>query len=182
MKMAQRAIAASLFTGLLVVAAGCGGGDKKSHLAGLVTYNNAPVTGGNLNVTNDSGGSFSCAIQMDGNYVITDIPPGTYSVTVDTESVNPDRKTPAYGSPQKMGPGAGTAAKMEKMNKEYESMMKKGGEAGSPDAGGSFGPASKEELLKRYTKIPAKYTDKKTSGLTVEVGQGKIKKDFVLAD
>ena len=98
-------------------------------------------------------------------------------MTVDTESVNPDRKTPTYGSP-KMGPGAGTAAKMEKNKNEYESMMKKGGEAGSPD----FGPASKEELLKRYTKIPAKYTDKKTSGLTVEVGQGKIKKDFVLAD
>lgn len=181
MKTAQRAIAASLFTGLLVLAAGCGG-DKKSHLSGVVTYNNAPVTGGNITLASDAGGTYSCPIQMDGNYLITDILPGTYSVTVETETVNPDRKTPPYGG-QKMGPGAGTASKMEKMNKDYENQMKKGGETGSLAAGGnSFGPASREELLKRYTKIPTKFTDKKTSGLSVEVGQGKIKKDFALAD
>lgn len=71
---------------------------------------------------------------------------------------------------------------MDKMNQDYENQMKKGGEGGSLAAGGSFGPASKEELMKRYTKIPTKFNDKTTSGLTVEVGQGKVKKDFPLAD
>ena len=32
------------------------------------------------------------------------------------------------------------------------------------------------------TRVTTKFTDKKTSGLSVEVGQGKIKKDFALAD
>ncbi len=182
MKMAQRAIAATLFTGLLILAAGCGSGDKKSHLAGVITYKNAPVTGGNINLSNDAGGSYSCPIQIDGNYSITDIPPGTYAVTVETETVNPDRKTATYGNGQKAGPGAATAGKMEKMNNEYEKMMSKGGETGSLAAGGSFGPASKEELMKRYTKLPTKYADKRTSGLTAEVVQGKVKKDFALAD
>lgn len=181
--MAHRAIFASLFASLLVLAAGCGGGDKKSNISGVITYKNAPVTGGNINLSNETGGSYSSPIQIDGNYSITDIPPGTYTVTVETETVNPDRKTATYGNGQKAGPGGATAGKMEKMNSEYESMMKKGGDAGSSlGSGGNFGPASKEELMKRYTKLPTKFADKRTSGLTAEIGQGKIKKDFPLAD
>jgi hypothetical protein len=186
MKLVQRALIASIFSALLIFAAGCGSGDKKSKVTGIVTYKNEPVKGGNIYLTNDAGGSFSSPIEMNGAYTITDIVPGTYSVTVDTESVNPDRNaiaaTPTRSNPNT--PNApGSAGKKDAMNKEYADKMGKGSSAGSDaGSGGGFGAPSKEELLKRYTKIPGKYGSKLTSGLTFEVGNGTTTKDFPLAD
>jgi hypothetical protein len=48
--------------------------------------------------------------------------------------------------------------------------------------GSSFGPAPREELLKRYTKIPQKYGFKETSGFTLQLDPGKHTKDFDLTD
>lgn len=188
MKLAQRALIASVFATLLVFAAGCSG-DKKSKVTGIITYKNEPVKGGNIYLTNDSGGSFSSPITMEGSYTITDIVPGTYSVTVDTESVNPDRKTTA-ANPGRSNPNAPNApgvnapgGKADVLNKEYADRMGKSAPAGNDaGSGGGFGAPSKEELLKRYTKIPGKYGSKLTSNLSFEVGNGTTTKDFPLTD
>ncbi len=188
MKLVQRALIASIFSALLVFAAGCGG-DKKSRVTGIITYKNEPVKGGNIYLTNDAGGSFSSPITMEGAYTITDIVPGTYSVTVDTESVNPDRKSTAAvsgrGAPSAPNNPAVNApgGKADTLNKEYAERMGKSAPAGNDaGSGGGFGAPSKEDLLKRYTKIPGKYGSKATSGLTFEVGNGTTTKDFPLAD
>lgn len=188
MKLIQRALIASIFVSLLVFAAGCGSGDKKSKVTGIITYKNEPVKGGNIYLTNDAGGSFSSPITMEGAYTITDIVPGTYSVTVDTESVNPDRKSTAAAAGR--NPNAPNAAginapggKASELNKEYSDRMGKSAPAANDaGSGGGFGAPSKEELLKRYTKIPGKYGSKLTSGLTFDVGNGTTTKDFPLAD
>jgi hypothetical protein len=58
--------------------------------------------------------------------------------------------------------------------------MKAEGKGGG-EAGG-FGPAPREELLKRYTKIPPKYAHKETSGFSLQLEAGKHVKDFELTD
>jgi len=172
------------FTGILVLVTGCGG-DKRSKVSGVVTYKNDAVKGGNVYLTNDSA-SFSSPIQLDGNYVVTDIPPGTYTVTIETETINPDKGTAAGGKVPGKASGApqvGPGSKGEKMNQEYaEKMGKHGGGGGGGGEAGGFGAAPIEELRKKYVKIPAKYGSKLTSGLTVEVGNGIVVKDLPLAD
>lgn len=186
MKLVQRALIASIFSALLVFAAGCGSGDKKSKVSGIITYKNEPVKGGNIYLTNDAGGSFSSPIEMSGAFLITDIVPGNYSVTIDTESVNPDRNANS-AAPVRTNPNAPTAlaatGKKEALSKEYNKAMGKNDSSGS-DGGsnGGFSAPSKEDLLKRYTKIPGKYGSKVTSGLTLEVGNGTTTKDFPLVD
>ena len=178
-KICRTAVTVTIFS-LLLIALGCSS-DKKSKVTGSVTYKNAPVPGGNLTFSNDSGGSFSSPIQQDGTYLITDMPAGTYTVTIETETVNPDRAAPAYGTgKEKAAPAAKLAGKMEKASNEYAEKMGKGGGGGGGD--NSFGAAPREELLKRYAKIPVKYADKRISGLTAEVGTGSVKIDFTLSE
>ena len=178
-KICRTSVTVTIFS-LLLIALGCSS-DKKSKVTGSVTYKNAPVPGGNLTFSSDSGGSYSSPIQQDGTYLITDIPAGTYTVTIETETVNPDRAAPAYGTGKEKAAPSGAkqlAGKMEKASNEYAEKMGKGGGGGDD----SFGPAPREELLKRYTKIPIKYADKRISGLTAEVGTGSAKIDFPLSD
>jgi len=169
---------APVLAALLMLPAGCGGGTK-SKVSGVITYKNAPVPGGMIFFSSESGGGFSSPIQMDGTYSITDIPPGTYSVVIETDSVNPDKK-----APDAKGSNTGTASKTEQMSKQYAEKMGKGGGAADAGAGGGggFGAAPVEELRKRYMKIPPKYVSKLTSGLTIEVGTGTVTKDFPLTD
>lgn len=172
--MTLHAPIASLFVGLLIFATGCSG-DKKSKLSGTITYKNEPVKAGMIYLTNDAGAGYSSPIQSDGAYVVTDIPPGSYSVTVETESINPDAKGSSPAAAKGGNYAGGMVGKNAKMQDEYAQQMGKGG--GAPGGG-----PSREELLKRYTKLPAKYAVKTTSDLKVEVQSGATLKDFPLTD
>ena len=142
----------------LLLLAGCGGDpNKATGLAGKVTYNDNPVTGGTITFAPKEGGAFTRPIGADGTYTSPDMPPGTYTVTVETESLNPDKpKPPAYGPP--------------------------GGAPQAPTAGGTMPTAAAGASAGKYMKIDPKYADPKTSGLSVTVkgGGGAQTQDFPL--
>ena len=168
----QRILASFVLVGLLVLAAGCGDGDKRSRASGVVSYKNEPLKGGNIGFSNDIGGTYKGFIQPDGTYTITDIPNGTYAVTIETETLNPEKKGPPQGPP-------GDKNNMQaKMQAEYLAKMGQ-----NPGGGATAGP-SKEDLAKVFTKIPSKYATKSTSGLQIEIGAtgALTKKDFPLVD
>ena len=158
---------------LVLIAAGCSG-DKKTKITGKVTYKNEPLKGGSIYMFDNAGASYSCPIQNDGTYLVTDIMPGSYSVTVETESINPDNKGTSP-TEVKSGQNAGMVGKNAKMQGEYAKQM---GLAG----GGPGGGPSREDLLKNYVKIPKKYATKETANLKVEVLSGITTKDIPLTD
>lgn len=131
---------------------------------GVVTYNGKPLHGGNIIFYSDEG-AYASTIQSDGTFQLSDLRPGTMTVTIETEAFNPDIGVPASGA--KKGP-------------KGDGKTPKGGPEAPP--GGGFGPAPKDELRKLYLKIPAKYADKRTSGLRVEVTRGENTQHFELTD
>lgn len=145
--------------GLLLVL-GCG--ETKgtvARLSGSVKYNGTPVTAGMITFTakgegGDAGGTYPVPITPDGTYTTSQLPAGELQVSIETESANPKR------------PKAGQQYGGEK------AQMKR-----SPPPEG-VGSAPKGT----YVKIPPKYSDPKTSGLTVTVTNGKNTKDFDLTD
>jgi len=171
---------------LIVLLGFCVGCGPKSQtpvrLSGTVTYKGNPLHGGNITFHTDNHGMLNTTINSDGTYKI-DLPTGSMKVTVETESFNPEKFSPVYGPAtaggQKAGPGGGEAAQKGKR----ASMEGKGGGGGGGGGGSSFGPPPKEELAKLYTKIPAKYKFKETSGLSVQLETtGKEVRDFDLTD
>ncbi len=88
----------------LIVAFGCGSKNPNApgKLTGKVVYNGAPVTGGAL-VLNSTSGAISIPIKADGTFESQDLPAGEVVVTVDTESLNPNRKVPTYGGGKGQG-------------------------------------------------------------------------------
>lgn len=145
---------------LLVLGLGCGPTNQNtSVISGKITYNGNPVTAGTITFQPEQGPSFTRPISADGTYTNTDMPTGEFKVTIETESANPDRKTPTYGQGnQTSSPAPGGAPPGGTVTQ-------------GPAAGGG-----------KYVKIPAKYADAKTSGLTVNVAAGKQTKDFPLTD
>ena len=142
----------------LVLALGCGGSNRSApaSLSGKVTYKGSPVTAGMLTLYTNEAGVYSASLGADGTFSASDLPAGDAVVTVDTESANPNRKVPQYGD-------------------------KRGGDKGAtspPPEGVQTGGAAKGS----YVKIPAKYSDKSKSGLTVTLTKGKNQKDFELTD
>ena len=155
MTIAVRFVPASALL-LLFLASGCGpSGATPGKVYGKVTYKGAPVTGGGITFETKDGAKYGGLIQEDGTYSVTDLPVGDLTVAISTENLNPDK---AKSAPA--GTGAPSAATT-------------GAGAGAPAAPVNQGT---------YVKIPAKYGDAKTSGLTVTVTTGSVKKDFDLAD
>ena len=169
-----RTIITSALCCSLALIIGCSGASK-SKVTGVVSYKNAPIKGGNLIMSSESGGSYSAIIQPDGTYSISDVATGTYTVTIETESLNPDKKAPKSAAGDK-------ADQRNKMQDEYMKAMGKGGGENKSGAGDVGSGASKEDLAKIYTKIPTKYGSKATSGIQVDVGSGATVKDIPLAD
>jgi hypothetical protein len=133
---------------VLLLLAGCGDPNKARGLSGKVTYNNNPVTGGTITLLPKEGGRFVGTITADGTYLVPDVAPGTYTVTIETESINPDKPKAAGSSPpgaQGSSPGPG---------------------ASMPAGGAGSAPTGK------YVKIDLKYADPTTSGLSVTVKGG----------
>ncbi|HBI43626.1 MAG TPA: hypothetical protein DDY78_12370 [Planctomycetales bacterium] len=143
----------------LVVVYGCekANPNAAASVTGKVTYKGQPVTGGMLmfNPKTEAGGVVSPAsLNPDGTYSLTEAPSGDFTVTVDTESLNPDKKAQAY-------PGSG--------GKEMPSSIP----ANAPKATLPEG---------KYVKIPKKYSDPKESTLTAKLTSGKQTLNFELAD
>jgi hypothetical protein len=139
----------------LVVVFGCDNKNPNAPatVSGKVTYKDAPVSGGNITFKPEKEGPpYSRPLGADGTYSITDMPAGNYVVTVETESINPDRKAETYGK-------AGQSAPV-----------------GPRPAGYVVTGAGK------YVKIPAKYADPKTSELKATLGTDKKSQDFPLTD
>jgi len=146
---------------VLGLIAGCGTTSQApARVSGTITYQGKPVKAGSIAFHMDKG-TYSSALSATGTYQIVDLPVGSATVSIETESQNPDKKTPAYGGG--MGP-----------------KMDPGKMAGGVPAGA--GGKSKEEMAALYVKIPAKYADPKTSTLTVNLERGSQVKNFELTD
>lgn len=171
--------AAPLLAGLLVVL-GCGPSNPNApaRVTGRVMYNGSPVTGGTLTFHTKEGGQIPLGIAADGTYSAVDVPEGDIVVTVETESLNPNRKMPEY----KGGTGSGPAA----MYGKGKFGPQGGGPSGSGAPGGKgaqLGPAPEGvNIATTYMKIPDKYAKPETSGLTVTLKKGEQVKDFELTD
>jgi hypothetical protein len=139
---------------LLLFALGCGPDNPNApaSLSGKVTYQNKAVTGGSVTIIPKEGGAMIRPIMPDGTYNATDMALGEVTITVETESINPDRKAPQYGGGRK----------------DAVSPAPPG--AGSPTGSGT------------YVKIPDKYSKKETSGFTMTLKAGKNTMDLPLSD
>jgi hypothetical protein len=153
---------------------GCG--VKKSapsEVSGKVTYNGNPVTGGTL-VFHSEAGVYPASITTKGTYQVVDLPEGECIVTIDTEQLNPNKKTPAYDG---RTAGGGAAAKMYGKASGPPPGTKIGKQQKSPAGEGSpVGEAG------TYVKIPKAYSDRSKSPLKVTLKRGSQEQNFELKD
>ncbi|MBX9579181.1 MAG: carboxypeptidase-like regulatory domain-containing protein [Gemmataceae bacterium] len=178
----MRIVPLAALAALVFGVAGCGGSQTPASITGKVTYQGAPLPGGTMTFFTENG-AYPTSIATDGSgtYSIKDVPVGSASVTIETETFNPNTERPEYGAAMKGGgkmPKGAPKGGENKFKAERMAVEGKGGGGG----GGGFGPAPKEELEKLYKKIPAKYMDKRTSGLKMDIVRGSNTKDFELTD
>lgn len=130
----------------------CGCGDPTGEVSGKVTYNNVVVKGGSVTFINTSGKpSVSTQIGEDGSYTASNVPYGEAKICVDTEALNPAKKSkvPKYGPPAgQTGPQG----------------LDKGG----------------EDMSKRYVKIPEQYAKPDATDLKLTVGAGRVQHNIEL--
>lgn len=159
-----------LLAGLAVLGCKQENPNAPARVTGRVLYKGNPVTGGMLAFHPTGGGIISIPIGADGSYSAFDIPDGDMVVTVETESINPDKKTPDY-----KGASGGAAAM-------YGGKAAGGG--GMVAKGQQNSPAPEGAIVSSgtYMKVPAKYADPATSGLTVTLKKGEQKHDVTLTD
>jgi hypothetical protein len=150
---------------LLVVLAlivGCTRSPYPSKVTGTVTYQGKALKAGNITFHTENKGSYSSTLSLEGTYEMVDLPVGTVTVTVETDSANPDKKPPSYGG---------------KADKMYEERM-----AVEKQKGMAMGGLTREEMQARFVKIPDKYASANTSGLTATLTSGRQVKNFELSD
>jgi len=144
------------------------------RVSGQVTYNGSAVPGGTINFHMKDGSSIVATGNLDGagKYSISDMPEGEFAITVETESINPSKKSDEYRGAKVDG---GMASK-------YGKTMGGGG----PAKGGKAMPKSPAPDDVRqdtsYVKIPAKYAKPSTSGLSVALKRGDQKFNADLTD
>ena len=123
----------------------CGCGNQLVNVSGTVTYQAKPVKGGSvIFISTEGKPSVSTEIREDGTYTAEKVPVGTVKICVDTEALNPAKRTKA----PKYGPPAGQTAPS------------------------GFGEGDPEAMTKRYTKIPPAYAKEGTTELTYTVISG----------
>lgn len=162
---------------LAVAVVGCGG-PTPAKIKGKVTYKGEPLPGGSI-IFFTSAGQYSTTIMNDGTYSAVDLPTGSATVVIETESLNPNAGATAL---EKMNTKDKQRSKGEALNAAARMKAEGRGGPGSGSGSGFDGPANKEDLAKMYMKIPSKYVDKRTSGLQVDLARGEQKKDFELTD
>jgi len=148
----------ALFLGLV---AGCSSGknpEAPARVSGVVTYQGKPVPGGIIAFHPSGKAPYSSPIGADGTYEVVDLPVGEMAVTVETESLNPNRKSQTYGG------AIGEKMKAERWKAE--------GKAGA-------GP---QQPAGRYIRVPSQYANPKTSPVTVTLEHGRQIKPIELKD
>jgi hypothetical protein len=150
-----RLLSSGLLTALLLVAAGCG--SSSGRVSGKLTYKNNPLRGGTVTFqgVGQNGWAKTSSIAEDGSYSIDDVPKGPAQISVETQTVKPNRV------------GQAMAAQMTKGQNVPPEVLKS-----SP-----FGQAMQAE---QYVAIPPKYSKPETSGLNYEVKGGKQQHDINL--
>ncbi len=91
---------------ILALALGCSKGRTPSKVSGKVTYKGQPVPGGVVSFHRqgeETSGVYSFNLNSEGVYSGTDLPAEEMIVTVDTESLNPNRVKQTYGPPGEKG-------------------------------------------------------------------------------
>ena len=143
-------------TSLIVALVGCSTNKSApAKVSGSIAYKGQPIKAGTMQFHTPDGTAYDAQISPDGTYAATDIPEGEMVVTVETESINPDKK-------------AATGKDAEKRGKMMQSPP--GGVGGAPTP------------TQHYIKIPSKYANSKTSPLTVTLTAGRQVQNFDLTD
>jgi hypothetical protein len=162
----NRLLSAAVLVGSLTLlgCGGGGGGTNSARVSGALTYNGKPIKGGVMMFHGPGGVAYQAQISPDGTYSATDIGAGEMVVTVDTESVNPE----------KMGGNVPKTA--EASARMAASQMRAKAEGG----GNASAPAPSPADL--YVKIPAKYAKANTSTCTVTLKPGRQVLNIDLTD
>ena len=144
---------------LLGFLGGCSSGNPNvpATISGTVTYKGTPLLGGSM-MFHGKETVYPAAIGSDGTYLGRDFPIGEMTVTIETETLNPETKN------AKPYPGKAMAGK-DKMAEQFR----------PPPEGVTVAAPT-------YVKIPAKYADKTKSGLTMTLKPGKQTENFKLTD
>lgn len=142
---------------LAVVLLGCAKNKQApGTVSGSVSYKGQPVKAGTVAFHTKEGTAYSGQISSDGTYSIVDLPEGELVVTVETESISPNKK-------------ASQGKDAEKRTK----MMQQ-----PPPSGVAAAP----DLSSLYTKIPNKYASSKTSPITATIKSGRQVHNIELTD
>jgi hypothetical protein len=155
--LVRRGVAGGLVVGLLLVSAGCAG---KGNVKGKLTYQNKPVKGGEIVFFNqEDGHAYSGAIDQDGNYTISKLPPGPVKITIQPAAA------------PKMTGGFMRGAPEGAMKGPPQGMMPEG--VKNPYEGATEGD---------FTKLPEKYKNEKMTDLEYIVIAGDQEHNIDLKD
>jgi len=156
-----------LLCAALVVLAGCG--PKARSITAKVTYKGQPVPGAIVVLYAAKGtDSFSVRTGSDGSFTLTKVPDGEYKVSITGASAALEPHTgmaPRPGMPAMKGPGG--KGEME-AKKEAETR-------------GKIGDSAAQGTMGADVKLPKKYADQNTSGLTWNTST-ESNKEFALTD
>lgn len=156
----------------MLAATGC---SSEGNVSGKISYQGKPLTGG-IVVFMSPGGSRTAQIGEDGTYSISHMPIGLAKIAVDTRSAQAGVSTsggvkgPFSGSKS----GVGGKAPAAPPKKDMKATMSPGKGVELPDWA-KDNPIYNTELAPKKdpaAKIPDRYADPETSGLTFSVGGG----------
>ena len=135
---------------IVLCAALSGCGASKGDITGKVKYKDQPLPYGSVQFKTSTGAAFASEIAADGSYTIKGVPAGTVEVEIAC-----------------VDPAMAEFMRAQAMKSRTPEALKSGGK-----------PIEIDES--KYKKIPDKYSNSKTSGLTYDVVGGQQTKDFDL--
>ncbi len=176
-------LAALAVAGILPLV-GCGSGNQlTARVSGTVKHKGAPIKAGAVSYYHESLGVYNSVINNKGEYEIETLPAGNYSVTVDTNAYDPERKVGTYGIDNKgagggdrQRPGGGGGGGGANDKKQAKAQEKQKEERANTERQGGFGPPApktKEELKEMFTKLDDKYVDRNKTPLKATLKNGK---------
>lgn len=182
---------AALSVAAVLPLVGCGGNQLSAKVKGTVKHKGAPIKAGAVSYYHESLGVYNSVITKEGTYEIETLPPGNYSITVDTNAYDPDRKEATYGATRGAGaPGGGDESKRggggnkatggDKTNAKRQEKQKE--ERANTERQGGYGPPppkTKDELKELFTKLDDKYVDRNKTPLkaTLKNGSNEVNLD-----